>query len=90
MSNYKLPPTKNQTEENAKNWLNQLIKEKDIKETINTIRYNLQGKNPYYRFNNIYDEWLIKAIYDIREQSGITNKFLSDGGMMADGGDTMM
>ena len=48
MSNYKLPPTKNQTEENAKNWLNQLIKEKDIPATyIDLWRLEVTIKNWY-------------------------------------------
>jgi len=53
--------TKNQTEESAKKWLNELIKEKGKKEAAKIVRYNLEGKNPYYKYNNTYDQWLSSA-----------------------------
>ena len=70
-------PTRNQTEESAKKWLNELIKERGRNEAAKIVRYNLTGKNPYYRFNNIYDTWL---------SSATLNEKYADGGMMARGG----
>jgi hypothetical protein len=72
-------PTRNQTEESAKKWLNELIKERGRNEAAKIVRYNLTGKNPYYRFNNIYDTWL---------SSATLNEKYADGGMMAKGGMT--
>ena len=68
-------PTINQTEENAKKWLNSLIKEKGRKEAESVVRYNLTGKNPFYRFNNSYDNWL---------SSAINNDKFAKGGAVAD------
>jgi hypothetical protein len=70
-------PTRNQTEESAKKWLNELIKERGRNEAAKIVRYNLTGKNPYYRFNNIYDTWL---------SSATLNEKYANGGMMANGG----
>jgi hypothetical protein len=67
-------PTRNQTEESAKKWLNELIKERGRNEAAKIVRYNLTGKNPYYRFNNIYDTWL---------SSATLNEKYANGGMMA-------
>jgi hypothetical protein len=69
--------TSNQTEESAKKWLNELIKERGRNEAAKIVRYNLTGKNPYYRYNNIYDQWL---------SSATLNEKYANGGMMAKGG----
>jgi len=63
-------PTSNQTESNAKSWLNQLIKDRGRKEAERIVRYNLTGKNEYYRYDNIYDTWLASAINNEKFKSG--------------------
>jgi len=69
-------PTRNQTEESAKKWLNELIKERGRNEAAKIVRYNLTGKNPYYRFNNIYDTWLSSATLNEKyAKGGMTSRY---------------
>jgi hypothetical protein len=63
-------PTSNQTEESAKKWLNELIKEKGRNEAAKIVKYNLIGKNPYYKYNNIYDQWLSSATLNEKYTKG--------------------
>lgn len=53
------------TEQRAIIFLNKLIAEKGKEEAIKTIRYNLTGKNPYYRYNNIFDQYLASLINNL-------------------------
>ena len=67
----------NQTEINARKWVNSIIKEHGRAKAEQSIRHNLTGKNPYYKESNQYDTYL----------SHIVNREMAEGGSVELGKD---
>ncbi len=61
---------KNQTEINTRELINSMIKEYGRKGTEDRLRYNLTGKNPYYKFNEIKDTYISSIVNNEFENGG--------------------
>jgi DNA polymerase III sliding clamp (beta) subunit (PCNA family) len=64
----------NQTEINTREFINSMIKEFGRKGTEERLRYNLTGKNPYYRFNEKKDTYIASIINNEFENGGAITK----------------